>query len=198
MRIGLPAVTRDAADAGADGFLVLDLPSEESDEFVGHLRRNRLDNICLVAPTSTDERIAKIVQHGSGFVYCVAREGVTGKMNGITSASADLVRRTRRHTSLPVALGFGISTPAQARDAARGADAVIVGSAIVRAYHEAPSTRAGRQKVASWVRPWWKPPVPLRGKAMTHGPADWPRRGHQTVRNRGERSPEDVCQPARA
>lgn len=149
---GLGRVTRAAAGAGADGFLLLDLPSEESEEFVGHLQRDHLDNICLVAPTSTGERIEKIVRHGTGFVYCVSREGVTGKMDGVTTASTDLVRRTRRHTSLPVALGFGISTPAQARAAARGADAVIVGSAIVKAYHEAPSTRAGRKKVANWVR----------------------------------------------
>jgi tryptophan synthase alpha chain len=149
---GLAKVTRDAAAAGADGFLLLDLPAEESEEFVGYLKRDRLDNICLVAPTSTDERIARIVEPGSGFVYCVSREGVTGKMDGVTSASTDLVRRTRRHTSLPVALGFGISTPAQARAAARGADAIVVGSAIVKAYHEAPSSRAGRRRVAKWVR----------------------------------------------
>lgn len=149
---GLSRVTRAASDAGADGFLMLDLPSEESREFVGHLQQNHLDNICLVAPTSTEERIGKIVKHGSGFVYCVSREGVTGKMDGITTASTALVRRTRKHTALPVALGFGIATPAQARAAARDADAIIVGSAIVKAYHEAPSTRAGRKKVAAWVR----------------------------------------------
>jgi tryptophan synthase alpha chain len=149
---GLGRVARAAAQAGADGFLLLDLPSEESGEFVGHLRQNRLDNICLVAPTSTDGRIEQIVRYGTGFVYCVSREGVTGKMDGVTRASADLVRRTRRHTELPVALGFGISTPDQARAAARAADAVVVGSAIVKAYHEAASTPAARKRVEAWVR----------------------------------------------
>ena len=131
--------------------LLLDLPAEESCDFVSELRRHGLDNICLVAPTSTEARIKKIVRDGSGFVYCVAREGVTGKMDGITGASTDLVRRTRRHTGLPLALGFGIATPDQARAAARSADAIVVGSAIVRAYHEAPSTRAGRKKVERWL-----------------------------------------------
>ena len=138
--------------AGGDGFLVLALPAEESEEFAGYLAANGLDNICLVAPTSTDERVANIVSRGTGFVYCVSREGITGTRDGVTNVAGSLVRRTRAFTDLPVALGFGISTPAQARAAARDADAVVVGSAIVQAYHEAPCTRAGRKKVEKWVR----------------------------------------------
>lgn len=147
---GFEDVCRDAATAGVDGILLLDLPIEESEEFAPHLTRHRLNYICLVAPTSSQERIRKTARVGNGFIYCVSREGVTGAREDQTP-SEELIRRVRAHTPLPVALGFGVSTPDQARAAARYADAVVVGSAIVQRFHEAPHTPDGRQAAADWV-----------------------------------------------
>jgi tryptophan synthase alpha chain len=148
---GFRRTVRRAADAGADGFLVLDLPVEESRAHVEALRAARLNNVALVTPTSPDERIERIVRSASGFVYCVSREGVTGMQKRLAPAAAALVRRTKRLTTLPVALGFGISSPGQARAAAAAADAVVVGSAIVDRFARAPRSAAGRAAVARWV-----------------------------------------------
>lgn len=143
---------KEAAAAGLDGLLLLDLPVEEADPYRALLRKHQLNHIALVTPTTPDARIAKIVKSASGFVYCVSREGVTGTQNQLSPAAIDLVRRTKSMTSLPVALGFGIGTPDHARTAAAAADAVVVGSAIVNRLHEAPDTAAGRQAAADWVR----------------------------------------------
>jgi tryptophan synthase alpha chain len=149
---GFDHVSRAARDAGVDGFLVLDLPVEESAPYVAALKRHRLNNICLVTPTSSAERIRDIVRSSSGFVYCVSREGVTGMQKKLEHAATDLVNRTRRYTSLPLALGFGIATPDQAKAAARLADAVVIGSAIVDRFATAPHNATGRGKAASWVK----------------------------------------------
>ena len=149
---GYERITRRAASVGVDGFLTLDLPVEESAEYVDCLRKRHLDNVFLVAPTSTDARIRHTANAASGFVYCVSREGVTGMQKKLGGSAVDLLRRTRRHTSLPIALGFGVSTPAQARAAVAHAEAVVVGSAIVDRFHRAPHTAAGRSKAAKWVR----------------------------------------------
>jgi len=141
-----------AAQAGIDGFLVLDLPVEEDASVANTLNGLGLNNICLVTPTSTRARIKRIVQRASGFVYCVSREGVTGVQKQLSNTAIDLVRRTKKLTALPVALGFGISTPAQARTAAEQADAVIVGSAIVDRFAKAPHTAAGRASAAAWTK----------------------------------------------
>lgn len=143
---------REAAAAGLDGLLLLDLPVEEAGPYRTHLTRNRLNHIALVTPTTPDERIARIVKSATGFVYCVSREGVTGAQDRLSPASLALVRRTKTFTRLPVALGFGISTPDLARTAAQAADAVVVGSAIVARHYAAPHTPEGRQSVADWVR----------------------------------------------
>lgn len=149
---GFDHTARQAAAAGLDGFLVVDLPAEEATSWVDALRRHGLDNICLVTPTSPPSRIRDIVARASGFVYCVSREGVTGLQKQLAPAALDLLRRTRRHTRLPIALGFGLSTPEQARAAAREADAVVVGSAIVDRIARAPRTAAGRAAAMRWVR----------------------------------------------
>jgi tryptophan synthase alpha chain len=148
---GFESTIRRAAGAGADGFLVLDLPVEEAGQYGKTLARHRLNNICLVAPTSPDERIRKIVQSSTGFVYCVSREGVTGMQKELSPAAVSLIRKTRRLTKLPVVLGFGISSPAQAQVAAREADAVVVGSAIVDRFASEPHTSRGRANAAAWV-----------------------------------------------
>ncbi|MDP0500947.1 MAG: tryptophan synthase subunit alpha [Verrucomicrobiota bacterium JB022] len=140
-----------AAQAGIDGFLLLDLPLEEAKPYRGALRRNALNGIQLVTPTTPDERIGKIVKQANGFIYCVSREGVTGVQDKIADGAGALVQRIKDHSDLPVALGFGIGTPEQARDAAALADAVVVGSAIVNAFHNNPHTAEGRADAAASV-----------------------------------------------
>jgi tryptophan synthase alpha chain len=149
---GFENTIRRAAGAGADGFLILDLPVEESAQYGDILERHHLNNICLVAPTSPDERIRRIVRASTGFVYCVSREGVTGMQKNLSPAAVSLIKKTKRLTKLPVVLGFGISSPAQARAAAREADAIVVGSAIVDRFASEPRTSRGRAKAAAWVR----------------------------------------------
>jgi len=149
---GFEREVRRSARAGVDGFLILDLPVEESASYHRVMERAGLNHICLVAPTSTDERIRRIVETATGFVYCVSREGVTGMQRAVQEGAPMLVERTRRYTDLPVALGFGVSTPAQARAVAGFADAVVVGSAIVQRFHDAGRTARGRRDAARWVR----------------------------------------------
>lgn len=119
----------DAHAAGADGLLVLDLPPEESQ--AASLGDGRLCRISLVAPTSPPERIGKIVQQAGGFVYYVSREGVTGMQDNIATRASERVDLIRKHTALPVCIGFGISTPEQARTVAQQADGAVVGSVLV-------------------------------------------------------------------
>ena len=148
---GFDAVAGHASAAGVDGMLVLDLPVEEGREMRDALGAHHMDTICLIAPTSTDERVKKTVEAGTGFIYCVSREGVTG-MQAVTDASEALIHRARAHTRLPIALGFGVSTPEQARHAVTHADAVVVGSAIVQRYHESRHSAAGLSEVDEWVK----------------------------------------------
>ncbi len=130
-RYGVQAFIQDAAQAGVDGLLVLDLPPEEGGEYERLMSQAGLCAIYLVAPTTPEGRIQRIVEHGSGFVYYVSREGVTGMRDSLASNLGAMMAAIRRHTTLPVAIGFGISTPDQARAAASHGDAVVVGSAIV-------------------------------------------------------------------
>ena len=130
-RVGLERFVKDAAKAGVDGLLVLDLPPEESDNYESLMRQAGLCHIYLVAPTTPDDRMEFIVKRGSGFIYYVSREGVTGMQKQVASNLAQQVAKIRAHTKLPIAVGFGISTPEQAKTVASIADAVIVGSAVV-------------------------------------------------------------------
>jgi tryptophan synthase alpha chain len=130
-RCGIERFIQDAARAGVDGLLVLDLPPEESEGYEALMRQAGLCNIYLVAPTTPEDRIELIVKRSSGFIYYVSREGVTGMQQSVSDTIAPMVAKIRRHTDLPVAVGFGISTPEQARLAAAEADAVVVGSAVV-------------------------------------------------------------------
>ena len=130
-RVGLERFVKDVAKAGVDGLLVLDLPPEESANYEALMRRAGLCHIYLVAPTTTEDRIELIVKRGSGFIYYVSREGVTGMQKQVAANLAQQVARIRAHTKLPIAVGFGISTPEQARTVASVADAVVVGSAVV-------------------------------------------------------------------
>ncbi|MBU6402465.1 MAG: tryptophan synthase subunit alpha [Verrucomicrobia bacterium] len=130
-RYGLRRFVRDAAEVGVDGLLMLDLPPEESDEYETLMREAGLCVIYLVAPTTPDDRIELIVKRGTGFVYYVSREGVTGMQQTIADNLAQMTARIRTHTRLPIAVGFGISNPDQARAVAASAEAIVVGSAIV-------------------------------------------------------------------
>jgi tryptophan synthase alpha chain len=131
LQFGLSKLARAARDAGIDGILVTDLTPEESEEFAGALKANDLDMIFLVAPTSTDERLPMIAEHASGFVYAVSRAGVTGARENLSGEAELLVARVRKFSSLPVAVGFGISSAEQVAETLRYADAAVVGSAIV-------------------------------------------------------------------
>jgi tryptophan synthase alpha chain len=130
-RCGVERFIRDAAAAGVDGLLVLDLPPEESENYETLMATAGLCHIYLVAPTTPEDRIEFIVRRGSGFIYYVSREGVTGMQTKVADTIAQMTAKIRAHTQLPIAIGFGISTPEQARFVAASADAVVVGSAVV-------------------------------------------------------------------
>ena len=136
-----------AAKAGIDGFLILDLPPEEDQPVGGphHIR--------LIAPTTPPERIGKICAQAAGFIYYVSREGVTGVQSTVASTMADRVAEIRRHTKLPIAVGFGISTPDQAREVGQIADGVVVGSAIVQKISENAAHCDLAARVGEFVRP---------------------------------------------
>ena len=130
-RYGLEKFIHDAASAGVDGLLMLDLPPEESGDYEPLMRAAGLCNIYLVAPTTPDDRIERIVKRATGFIYYISREGVTGMQEKVAANLAQMTARIRKHTELPIAVGFGISNPEQAKRAASCADAVVVGSAVV-------------------------------------------------------------------
>ena len=132
LRYGLDKVARDAATAGIDGVLLTDLSVEEAAETVTRLRAQSLDTVFLAAPTSSERRLRLVAQHSSGFIYLVSRTGVTGEQQSLAASAATLAKRMRQLTELPIALGFGVSTPAQVAEVAKLADGVVVGSAIVK------------------------------------------------------------------
>jgi len=131
LQFGLDRLPSMAREVGVDGVLVTDLTPEEGETFAEDLRAQDLDMILLVAPTSTDERLRLVSQRASGFIYAISRAGVTGTRSSVSEEAEKLVRRVHCFSSLPVAVGFGISTPQQVKDVLRYADAVVVGSAIV-------------------------------------------------------------------
>ncbi len=128
---GMKEFISETARAGVDGLLVLDLPPEESETYEQLMAEAGLCNIYLVAPTTPEERIELIVKRARGFIYYVSREGVTGMQTKISDTIAGMTAKIHAHTNLPIAVGFGISNPEQARAVAQSADAVVVGSAIV-------------------------------------------------------------------
>ena len=130
-RVGMERFITDAAKAGVDGLLVLDLPPEESDNYEAQMAKAGLCNIYLIAPTTPEERMEKIVKRAAGFIYYISREGVTGMQTKVASNLAEQVAKIRAHTSLPIAVGFGVSNPEQAKAVANEADGCVVGSAIV-------------------------------------------------------------------
>src|ERR1041385_3249947 len=130
MRMGLENFAKVSADVGVDGALVTDLPVEEADEYLRHMRNYNLSTIFLAAPTSTDTRLQQIAEASTGFIYAVSRTGVTGTQKKLPEDARQLVERLRTKTDLPIAVGFGISGPEQFASVGKYADAAAIGSAI--------------------------------------------------------------------
>lgn len=149
MRMGLPAAADAMREAGAAGVIVPDMPPEAATPWLRVAEG--LDTVFLVAPTSTHERLAAVTAASQGFVYCVSTTGITGERESLALGLADQVERIKEHTSLPVAVGFGVSTPAQAAQVAAIADGVIVGSAIVKRQHDPDEVERFVRELASVV-----------------------------------------------
>lgn len=132
LRYGIDKLARDASAAGIDGCLLTDASVEEAEPYVKIMRDAGLDTVFLAAPTSTERRLKLVSKYSSGFVYLVSRTGVTGERATLSESVAPLIQKMRSASQLPLAVGFGISTPEQARTVAKIADGVVVGSAIVR------------------------------------------------------------------
>lgn len=143
---GLEKFVRDAIEAGADGFIIPDLPPEESDEFQQALNAFEAPIITMLAPTTSEERMEAIARSAQGFIYLVSVTGVTGARAGVADGLAELVARVRAHSAAPVCVGFGIGAPGQAQAVGAIADGVIVGSACVREIGESeqPVETAGQ------------------------------------------------------
>lgn len=144
MRMGVEKFAQVARDSGVDGVLVTDLPVEEAKDHVAIMRRHDLDTVFLAAPTSPDERLKAICNVSRGFVYAVSRTGVTGARQQLADDAKELVSRIRQCTKLPVAVGFGISTPEHFREVTSFADAAVVGSSIVQVVEKAKRGKAAQ------------------------------------------------------
>ena len=151
-KVGLEQFIEAAAKAGVDGLLVLDLPPEESDNYEALMHQAGLCHIYLVAPTTPEDRMELIVKRGSGFIYYISREGVTGMQTSVASNLASQVAKIRAHTDLPIAVGFGISNPEQAKTVAADADAVVVGSAVVNQIAEHGKSKDLVKRVGEFVK----------------------------------------------
>jgi len=152
LQMGLERFAERASTAGADGVLITDLTPEESVEYRSILTARGLDTIFLAAPTSPDERLARITGCSTGFLYLISRTGVTGAKESLPEDLPALVRRVRRFTSLPIAVGFGISLPGQVSALGGLADAAVVGSALVAEIEQSATLEAAQDAVSARVR----------------------------------------------
>jgi tryptophan synthase alpha chain len=151
-KVGMEKFIANAARAGVDGLLVLDLPPEESDNYEALMKKSGLCHIYLVAPTTPEERMEFIVKRGSGFIYYISREGVTGMQSKVATNLASQVAKIRAHADLPIAVGFGISNPEQAKLVASAADGCVVGSAIVNQIAEHGKSPELVARVSAFVK----------------------------------------------
>jgi len=142
LQFGLEKFCAAAADAGVDGTLITDLPVEEAAEYLRAMKAHKLAPVFLAAPTSTDERLRQIARHSRGFVYAISRTGITGARQELAADAKSLVERLRRYTHLPIAVGFGVSTPEQFAEVGGFADAAVIGSAIVQRIEQNPGREA--------------------------------------------------------
>jgi tryptophan synthase alpha chain len=152
VRMGLDAFADRAAQVGVDGVLALDLPVEEAEEFRNALSGRGIDTIFLLSPTTTQTRIRKAAELGSGFLYGISRLGVTGARDTVSTGAEQMVRRIREVTDLPLALGFGISRPEHVAEVGTYADAAVVGSALVSLIAEASGSPELIARVEGYVR----------------------------------------------
>jgi len=167
LRYGLEDFASDLRKAGAAGALVVDLTPEEAANYLAAMRAQNLDTVFLASPTSPDTRLASLAEATRGFLYLISRTGVTGEREAISASLRPLVERVRRFTSLPLAVGFGLSTPDQVREVQHVAEAAVVGSAVVRAI-ENRYAAGGAQAIEEFIR--WLRPAPLRQETGV-GPA---------------------------
>ena len=144
VRMGLSAFAKAAKDAGADGVLLTDMIVEEADEYLKVMHEHGLAPVFLAAPTSPDERLKAIAESSQGFVYAISRVGITGTQTELASDARGLVERIKKYTTLPVALGFGVSTPEHVRAVGEFADAAVVGSAIVGLIERTPAADSAK------------------------------------------------------
>ncbi len=151
LQFGVEKFCASAADAGLDGALVVDLTLEESAGYIKEMRARRLSTVFLAAPTSGGDRLQRIADASTGFVYAVSRTGVTGAQKQLPEDARGLVERLRPLTDLPIAVGFGISTAAQLREVGKFADAGVVGSAIVGTIEQCPNARGAAEAVGNLV-----------------------------------------------
>lgn len=152
-RFGFELFHREAEAAGVDGLLILDLPPDEDVRNSELSQTTGLKRIRLIAPTTPPERIAELTANASGFIYYVSREGVTGEQTSVAASLGERVAEIRKTTSLPIAVGFGISNPEHVREVAEHADAVVVGSAIVKRIAEHGGSPDLVEKLVEFVRP---------------------------------------------
>jgi tryptophan synthase alpha chain len=152
LQMGLSTFADEAAAAGADGVLITDLTPEEADEYRHAVASRGLDTIFLAAPTSTDTRLVRIAESSTGFLYLISRTGVTGAREALPEDLPALVRRARRVTSLPIAVGFGISLPGHVSILGGLADAAVVGSVLVEEIERAASVDEAASAVAARMR----------------------------------------------
>ncbi|HWE49289.1 MAG TPA: tryptophan synthase subunit alpha [Bryobacteraceae bacterium] len=139
LRYGFERLAVDAKAAGIDGCLLTDVSVEEARDYVKVMREAGLDTVFLAAPTSTDERLKLVADYSSGFIYLVSRTGITGEQGTIADSALPLIERMRKHTKLPLAMGFGVSKPEHVAALAPHCEAVVIGSAIVRQIERDPS-----------------------------------------------------------
>lgn len=151
VRMGLQEFAKAAKAAGADGCLLTDMIVEEAGEYLAAMRENDLAPVFLAAPTSPDERLKAIGENSRGFVYAISRTGITGTQTELATDAAELVSRLRKFTKLPIALGFGVSTPEHVRTVGGFADAAVVGSALVALIEKTPAADAPKA-VGEFVR----------------------------------------------
>ena len=155
LRMGLDTFAKRAADAGVNGVLTLDLPIEEADEVRERLAAHGIDTIFLLSPTTTDARIRRAAELGRGFLYAISRLGVTGARDRVASSAEAMVRRIREQTTMPIAIGFGISSPQHVAEVCAYADAAVVGSSLVSVIAEAGASPQLIDRVEDYVR-WLK------------------------------------------
>jgi tryptophan synthase alpha chain len=167
IRMGLERFVKEAAAAGVDGALITDLPVEEADDYLRLMRKRDLATVFLAAPTSTDDRLKRIAEASTAFVYAVSRTGITGARKELAEDAAKLVKRLRKFTNLPIAVGFGVSSAEHFAAVGEFADAAVVGSAIVQTIESNPGKEA--QAVAEWIKQ-------VVGPALRSGPAKSGRR----------------------